>query len=107
MGTTKSAQFSTSQNEQADWFKALGHPALIAIIEILLKSDACVCGDLVHELPLSQSTVSQHLAELKKVGLIKGTISGPNTCYCINKERLDSAKNKLNALLGSSLSSVC
>ncbi|MDH5367412.1 MAG: metalloregulator ArsR/SmtB family transcription factor, partial [Cyclobacteriaceae bacterium] len=84
MGTTKSDKFTEQQNELAYLFKALGHPARIAIIQTLLKRQACVCGDIVEDLPLSQSTISQHLAELKKVGLIKGTITGPSVCYCIN-----------------------
>lgn len=85
MGNKKDL-FSPQQNQIALLAKALGHPARIAILEYLLKVDACVCGDIVDELPLSQSTVSQHLKELKKVGIIKGEIEGVRTCYCINEE---------------------
>ncbi|MCL4165901.1 UNVERIFIED_CONTAM: hypothetical protein GTU68_047540 [Idotea baltica] len=85
MGNKKDL-FSPQQNQIALLAKALGHPARIAILEYLLKVDACVCGDIVDELPLSQSTVSQHLKELKKVGIIKGEIEGVKTCYCIDKE---------------------
>lgn len=70
----------------ASLFKALGHPARVAIIEKLIQQDSCVCGDFVSDLPLSQSTVSQHLKELKSVGLIKGTIEGRKVCYCIDTE---------------------
>ena len=65
--------------------KALAHPARIAILETLIAKNACVCGELVDELPLSQSTISQHLKELKNAGIIKGTIEGPSTCYCIDE----------------------
>jgi ArsR family transcriptional regulator, arsenate/arsenite/antimonite-responsive transcriptional repressor len=84
MGLTKSAQFTESQNELATFAKALGHPARVAIIEFLLKTDKCICGDIVNELPLAQPTVSQHLRELKEAGLIRGNIEGTSICYCIN-----------------------
>lgn len=84
MGLTKTDKFTSEQNELATLAKALGHPARIAIVQFLVKSQACICGDIVDELPLSQSTVSQHLKELKTAGLIKGTIDGPSVCYCIN-----------------------
>lgn len=70
----------------AKYAKVLGHPARVAIIKILLSKDHCICGEIVEELPLSQSTVSQHLKELKEAGLIKGEISGVKTCYCIDEE---------------------
>ena len=92
MGTSKKDVFSNSQNRLADLGKALAHPARIAILEFLAKQNACVCGDIVEELPLSQATVSQHLAELKRVGLIKGEIEGPKVCYCINKKAWHEAK---------------
>jgi len=69
--------------------KALGHPARVAIMEYLMKVDACICGDIVNELPLAQPTVSQHLKELKNAGLIKGTIEGNAICYCIDEKALD------------------
>jgi ArsR family transcriptional regulator, lead/cadmium/zinc/bismuth-responsive transcriptional repressor len=86
MGITKTKQFTENQNRKAELYKALGHPARIAIIEFLIQQDSCVCGDIVDELPLSQSTISQHLKELKKVGIIKGDIEGVKTCYCIDAE---------------------
>ena len=86
MGTTKTTQFTAEQNRKAELYKALGHPARIAIIEFIIQQNSCVCGDIVDELPLSQSTISQHLAALKNVGIIKGDISGVKTCYCIDEE---------------------
>jgi ArsR family transcriptional regulator len=86
MGTTKSDFFTKEQNRFATIAKSLGHPARIAIIEYLLTTNTCVCGDIVNELPLAQATISQHLKELKESGLIKGEIEGKNTCYCINPE---------------------
>ena len=81
--------------------KAIGHPARIAILQYLIKTKACVCGDLVDELPLSQSTVSQHLKELKNAGLIHGTIEGPRVCYCINNDVWQKAKNLISVFFES------
>jgi len=86
MGLTKTNKFTENQNRKAELYKALGHPARIAIIECLINKETCVCGEIVDELPLSQSTISQHLKELKKVGIIKGEIEGSKTCYCIDDE---------------------
>jgi len=88
MGITKTALFTDSQNELANTFKALGHPARIAIIEFLLQQDSCICGDIVSELPLSQPTISQHLKELKNAHIIKGSIEGNTICYCVNMETI-------------------
>lgn len=66
------------------WAKALAHPARIAILQLLIQKQSCICGEIVSELPLSQSTVSQHLKAMKEAGLIVGTIDGPKVCYCIN-----------------------
>ena len=84
MGLTKSEIFSEKQNRMAQMMKALAHPARIAIVQHLAKSQACICGDLVEELGLAQPTISQHLKELKSVGLIKGTVEGTSVCYCID-----------------------
>jgi predicted transcriptional regulator len=84
MGLTKSEIFNEKQNRLALMMKALAHPARIAIIQYLVKSNACICGDLVDELGLAQATISQHLKELKSVGIIQGTIEGTSVCYCIN-----------------------
>ncbi len=86
MGLTKTNLFTVQQNRLAEITKALGHPARIAILQHLIKVQGCICGDLVDVLPLSQSTVSQHLKELKKAGIIHGDIEGVKTCYCINPE---------------------
>lgn len=92
MGITKTEHFTTTQNELAILAKAMGHPARIAIIEYLLKTESCICGDIVNELPLAQPTVSQHLKELKNAGLIKGNIEGNAICYCLNEEGFNKLK---------------
>jgi DNA-binding transcriptional ArsR family regulator len=89
MGVTKSDLFSEDQNAMAKMLKALGHPARVAILEYLNSVNACICGDIVNELPLAQPTISQHLRELKNAGLIKGNIEGNSICYCIDIEVFD------------------
>lgn len=84
MGATKSDLFTRQQNDIANMAKALAHPARIAILQYLVRKNACVCGDLVEELGLAQATTSQHLKELKNAGIIQGTIEGASVCYCIN-----------------------
>lgn len=86
MGLTKTESFTKEQNRLAILAKAIGHPARVAILEYLLQHQVCICNDLVDELPLSQSTISQHLKELKQAGLIKGEIDGPKMCYCIDEK---------------------
>lgn len=93
MGATKTEHYTDQQNQIATITKALGHPARIAIIEYLLKVNACICNDIVDELPLAQSTVSQHLKELKNAGLIKGNIEGNAICYCIDETTFEILKN--------------
>lgn len=87
MGASKTTHFSASHNEIAALAKALAHPARIAILEYLMSVNTCICGDIVNVLPLAQPTVSQHLKELKQVGLIKGNIEGNAICYCIDTEK--------------------
>ncbi len=82
----------------ADMAKALSHPARIKILEILTKKNTCVCGEIVELLPLSQSTVSQHLKELKRVGFIQGDIEGPKTCYCVNKKAMARSERMFSEL---------
>ncbi len=89
MGASKSESFSLEQNEMASLFKALSHPARIAIVDYLLTVDTCICGDIVNELPLAQPTISQHLKELKNANIIKGTIEGTAICYCINPDTIE------------------
>lgn len=86
MGITKSEEFTVKDNRIADYAKALAHPARVAILKLLVREQKCICGDIVDHLPLSQSTVSQHLKELKAAGLIKGDIEGVKTCYCIDEQ---------------------
>jgi predicted transcriptional regulator len=98
MGLTKTTAFTQADVTVANYAKALGHPARIAILRILLERQACICGDIVEELPLSQSTVSQHLKELKEAGLIKGDIAGKTTCYCIDEQAWKQAQQLLQIL---------
>ena len=98
MGLTKTEIFTDRQNRLAQMLKALGHPARIAIIQQLIKTKACICGDLVDELGLAQATISQHLKELKTIGLIKGTIEGTSVCYCIDDKVWKQYKKELDAL---------
>lgn len=102
MGATKTIQYTNTEIAIAQFAKALGHPARIAIIQLLLKKQACICGDIVDELPISQSTVSQHLKALKEVGLIKGDIEGTSVCYCLNEK----AWVKASALMGELLEKI-
>lgn len=98
MGITKSSLFTAQQNEVATMLKALAHPARIAILQYLAKSETCICGDLVEELGLAQPTISQHLKELKTAGFIKGTVEGVSVCYCINSEVWEQCKTMLDQL---------
>ncbi len=84
MGITKTEKFTAEQNTIASISKVIGHPARVAILEYLFKRKDCVCGDLVDEIGLAQSTISQHLKELKSIGLIKGETDGASVCYCID-----------------------
>jgi ArsR family transcriptional regulator, arsenate/arsenite/antimonite-responsive transcriptional repressor len=86
MGASNTELFTKRQNDIANIMKALAHPARVAIIDYLLKTEGCICGDIVKVLPLAQPTVSQHLKELKNAELIKGNIEGNAICYCINEK---------------------
>ncbi|MBK7886673.1 MAG: winged helix-turn-helix transcriptional regulator [Bacteroidetes bacterium] len=101
MGVSKSDEFTLKDNRIATFAKALAHPARVAILQLLIKRQACICGDIVEELPLSQSTVSQHLKELKAAGLIKGDIEGTKICYCIDEEQFEKAVKEMSGLLES------
>lgn len=85
MGLTKTEIFSTEQNDIALFAKAFGHPARVAILQKLFKMESCYCGNLVDDIGLAQPTISQHLKELKHLGLIKGNVEGTSVCYCIDK----------------------
>jgi DNA-binding transcriptional ArsR family regulator len=98
MALAKTEEFTKTDTWLADIAKALSHPARIRILKILTEMNVCMCGDIVELLPLSQSTVSQHLKELKRVGLIQGEIEGPKVCYCVNHQNLQKAKKELDKL---------
>ncbi|WP_228852851.1 ArsR/SmtB family transcription factor [Aegicerativicinus sediminis] len=98
MGVTKTELFTDVQNEIALAAKAFSHPARVAIIQYLLKSDACINGDLVQEVGLAQATISQHLRELKDIGIIKGTIEGSKVNYCINPDKWEEIRTQFNLL---------
>lgn len=86
MGVTKTEIYPEGQNQLASFFKVLGHPARIAILQYIINQKACICNDLVGELGLAQATISQHLKELKSIGIIKGAIEGKSVCYCIDED---------------------
>lgn len=97
MGVTKTEIFTEQQNHLASILKALAHPARIAILQHIIKQNACICNDLVEELGLAQATISQHLKELKNIGIIKGNIEGTSVCYCINEIVWNEIKKELNS----------
>ncbi|MEQ9262435.1 MAG: metalloregulator ArsR/SmtB family transcription factor [Owenweeksia sp.] len=99
MGLAKTEIFTDQQNEIALFAKAFGHPARVAIIQHLFKLNACVCGDLVDEIGLAQPTISQHLKELRNLGLIKGTVEGTSVCYCINPHNWTKMKKMMTLFL--------
>ncbi len=101
MGLTKTEIFTEEQNELAVLLKAIAHPARIAILQQIIKANACICGDLVEELGLAQATISQHLKELKNAGLIQGTIDGVSVCYCIEPKAWAKFQDELNVLFKS------
>ena len=107
MGATKTLEFTIKDNRLAKYAKALAHPARIAILQLLSKKATCICGDIVEEIPLSQSTVSQHLKELKAAGLIKGDINGAKVCYCIDEKEWKAAQQSLNKLFDSFKGNCC
>jgi ArsR family transcriptional regulator, arsenate/arsenite/antimonite-responsive transcriptional repressor len=98
MGATKTEHFTDKQNSIATILKAMGHPARVAIMEYLVKVNACICGDIVNELPLAQPTISQHLRELKNAGLIKGNIEGNSICYCVDEKVIEKIKNYFSGI---------
>ena len=99
MGITKSEIFTVQQNQLAQFAKAFSHPARVAILQYLFKTESCVWGSLVDEIGLAQATISQHLKELKNLGLIQGTVEGTSVCYCINAEVWDEMKQVLSSFL--------
>ncbi|UII35040.1 metalloregulator ArsR/SmtB family transcription factor [Fulvivirga ulvae] len=98
MGITKTELFTSEQNDIALVAKAFAHPARVAIIQYLLKANTCINGNLVWELGLAQPTISQHLKELKAIGILQGTIEGVSVSYCINPARWEEVKSLFNNL---------
>lgn len=98
MGVTKTELFSDLQNDIANSAKAFSHPARVAIIQHLLKTNACINGDLVQELGLAQATISQHLRELKEIGIIRGSIEGASVSYCIDPLRWEEIRRQFNGI---------
>ena len=101
MGLTKEEIFNAEQNYLASIAKVLGHPARISILQNIIKQNTCICGDLVTEIGLAQATISQHLKELKNIGIIKGNIEGTKVCYCINTAKWKEIKTLFNQLFNS------
>src|SRR5215213_222325 len=101
MAFHKKEEFGKKEQELSEFAKALAHPARIAILKVLAKHNECICGDIVEVLPLAQSTVSQHLKELKNAGLISGTVDGPRSCYCINWKAFERFYNDFGSLFTS------
>ncbi len=106
MGAVKNELFTDRQNEIARFAKAFAHPARVAILQYLFRMDACVCGDIVSEVGLAQPTISQHLKELRQLGLIKGTVEGTSVCYCIDADNWSVMKTVMTDFLDQDLSSA-
>jgi ArsR family transcriptional regulator, arsenate/arsenite/antimonite-responsive transcriptional repressor len=104
MGLAKTELYTDLQNQIALFAKVFGHPARVAILEHLFNTNTCVCGDLVSEIGLAQPTISQHLKELKHLGLIKGNVEGTSVCYCIDKENWTEMKNVMFKFLDQDIS---
>ncbi|WP_298341293.1 metalloregulator ArsR/SmtB family transcription factor [uncultured Algibacter sp.] len=107
MGVTKTQIFTDKQNDLAQFFKVLGHPARVAILQYVSKQNACICSDLVDEIGLAQATISQHLKELKSINLLKGEVEGKRMCYCINVERWSEIQEQLNTFFNNAKSNCC
>ena len=99
MAYSKTELFSTEFQKRSELFKALGHPARLAILKYLADTKTCITGDIADELPLSRTTVNQHLKELKDAGLITGTTEGVKTCYCLNLEKIRELKEMSDTFL--------
>lgn len=99
MGVSKTQQYHQQTLEMASIFKALGHPARVAIVEHLIKVKQCICNDLVDELSLAQPTTVQHLKELKNAGIIQGSVEGNTVCYCLNPKTFERIKYNIDFIL--------
>ena len=98
MAFHKKDEFTQKEQDLANFAKAMAHPARIAILKVLAQKNGCICGEIVGVLPLAQSTVSQHLKELKNAGLIDGSVDGPRSCYCINWKAFEKFNSEFNFL---------
>ena len=96
MAQNKKDEFNKKENALADFANAISHPARVAILKEIAKRDKCICGEIVEVLPLAQSTVSQHLKELRKADLITGTVEGVTSCYCINWKTFEKFEKSFN-----------
>lgn len=105
MGISKTEMFTPAQNEIAVLAKAFAHPARVAILQYLFQLNSCVCGDLVNEIGLAQPTISQHLKELKQLGLIKGSVEGTSVCYCVDTETWIKMKDTIMEFLNQDITS--
>ncbi len=101
MAIHKKEAFTLKEQHLAEFAKAISHPARISILKVLAQRNECICGEIVNILPLAQSTVSQHLRELKTAGLITGTVDGPRSCYCINWKAFEKFNTEFNFLFSS------
>lgn len=107
MPRTRKTEFTSSDNCIAEYAKALAHPARVAIVRLLAQKQTCICGDIVDELPLAQSTVSQHLKALKDAGLIQGSIDGTKVCYCLHTEALQQIRDLFGNLFDRLIDHSC
>ena len=107
MGVSKTQLFTTKQNELANTAKVLSHPARIAILDYISRQDNCICTDLVDVIGLAQPTISQHLNEIKKIGLLKGTFEGKNLCYCIDRERWAALQDSFISFFSNIIQNCC
>jgi DNA-binding transcriptional ArsR family regulator len=99
MGISKTSEYNEHELSRANQFKALGHPARLAIVSFLMRQKECICNDIVNEIPLAQPTISQHLKELKNAGIITGTIEGKSICYCLNPTIIQDLVNYFHSIL--------
>lgn len=99
MALNKKSEFTRKDQIVADFAKVLSHPARVAILKVLAKKGTCICGEIVEVLPLAQSTVSQHLKEMKEAGIITGEVEGVKSCYCIDWGALKEAWEALQAMV--------
>lgn len=104
MGLTKTEIFSDEQNRLSSLFKVLAHPARIAVLQYIINQKTCICNDLVAELGLAQATISQHLKELKSIGIIQGTIEGKSVCYCIDENLWKKFQEEFNMFFNQEVS---